>query len=99
MRQLRIIAGIAASIFAASLVQAQPPVPAPPAVPPATLFEDARHALVKLGFRRRDVGAALARVPASSWSEPDAGALERVIRAALRELTGSSSRAGGRSPP
>ena len=31
MRQLRIIAGIAASIFAASLVQAQPPVPAPPA--------------------------------------------------------------------
>ncbi|MBX3230566.1 MAG: HNH endonuclease, partial [Labilithrix sp.] len=45
--------------------------------------EVVRFALVRLGFRDRDVGTALARLPSTVWSEP----LDVAVRAALRLLT------------
>ncbi|MCW5816038.1 MAG: hypothetical protein KIT84_33885 [Labilithrix sp.] len=48
-----------------------------------TLRELVRFALVRLGFRDRDVGAALARLPQAVWCEP----LDVAVRAALRLLT------------
>ncbi|MBX3232558.1 MAG: HNH endonuclease [Labilithrix sp.] len=48
-----------------------------------TPWEIVRFALVRLGFRERDVGTALARLPSVVWSEP----LDVAVRAALRLLT------------
>ncbi|MBX3232531.1 MAG: hypothetical protein KIT84_16270 [Labilithrix sp.] len=45
--------------------------------------EIVRFVLVRLGFRERDVGTALARLPATVWSEP----LDVAVCTALRLLT------------